>query len=104
VSAAAITVTVVWATPSVQDIVSLCLPAGATAAEALARSGLVVRHAIDVSATRLGIHGRRAGADTVLADGDRLDICRALVADPKDARRARAGAAPQAIRPRRGGG
>ena len=61
-----IAVTVVWATPAVQDLVALVLPAGATAGDALARSGLVERYRIDVSAMRLGIGGRRIRADTRL--------------------------------------
>jgi putative ubiquitin-RnfH superfamily antitoxin RatB of RatAB toxin-antitoxin module len=87
-----IAVTVVWATPAVQDLVALVLPAGATAGDALARSGLVERYRIDVSAMRLGIGGRRIRADTRLEAGDRVEICRPLIADPKEARRARAGA------------
>ena len=77
------------------------MPAGATAGDAVARSGLVATHRIDLGATRLGIRGRRVDADTVLADGDRVEICRPLVADPKDARRMRAGAhgAPGSKRP-----
>ncbi len=91
-SAAPITVSVVWATNGVQEIVPVVLPAGATAGDAVARSGLVARHGIDLGATRLGIRGRRVGAHTVLADGDRVEICRPLIADPKDARRIRAAA------------
>ena len=86
----AVTVTVVWATPEVQDVVPLTLPAGATVGEAIARSCLVDRHRIDLAAARLGIHGRLARGDTVLADGDRVDICRPLLADPKEVRRAEA--------------
>ena len=94
-------VTVVWATTAAQDIVPVALPVGATAGDAIARSGLVARHGIDLGTMRLGIRGRRASADTVLADGDRVEICRPLVADPKEARRLRAGAqaAPAGRRP-----
>jgi uncharacterized protein len=89
---ARVRVTVVWATAAVQEMVALELPAGAVAGDALARSGLVERHRIDQGAMRLGIHGRLVRESTVLADGDRVEICRPLVADPKEARRARAGA------------
>jgi uncharacterized protein len=97
-STAPLTVTVVWATTAVQEIVPVVLPAGATAGDAVARSGLVARHGIDLGATRLGIHGRRVGADAVLADGDRVEICRPLIADPKEARRIRATASARAGR------
>ena len=89
-TSATIAVTVVWATPAAQDLVSLALPDGATVAEAVARSALAETHRIDLAATRFGIRGRLVPASTVLADGDRVDICRPLIADPKDARRARA--------------
>ena len=89
-TAATIDVSVSWVGPSVQEIVPLVLPAGATAAQAVARSGLVEAHAIDLAAVRFGIRGRLARADTRLQDGDRVDICRPLLADPGDARRARA--------------
>ena len=102
-SAAIVVVTVVWATPAVQDIVPLALPAGATAGDAVARSGLVDRYRIDLSTTRLGIGGRRVREDTVLANGDRVEICRPLVADPKEARRARASARDPTAPKRRSG-
>jgi putative ubiquitin-RnfH superfamily antitoxin RatB of RatAB toxin-antitoxin module len=95
-------VTVVWATPEVQHIVPLALPAGATVAEAVACSALAEAHGLDLAATRFGIRGRLVHASTVLADGDRVDICRPLVAAPGDARRARAAARPGGP-PRRGG-
>ena len=37
----------------------------------------------------LGIFGKRVKDDTVLRDGDRIEVYRPLVADPKDARRKR---------------
>jgi putative ubiquitin-RnfH superfamily antitoxin RatB of RatAB toxin-antitoxin module len=38
----------------------------------------------------VGIFGRRADGSTVLREFDRIEIYRALVADPKQARRTRA--------------
>jgi len=38
----------------------------------------------------VGIHGRRVPLDAPLADGDRVEIYRALLVDPKEARRRRA--------------
>ena len=43
----------------------------------------------DVHTAPLGIFGKRVKDDTVLRDGDRIEIYRPLVADPKDARRKR---------------
>jgi putative ubiquitin-RnfH superfamily antitoxin RatB of RatAB toxin-antitoxin module len=85
-----IAVSVVWATPDVQDIVALRLTGGATVGEAITRSALAARHGIDLRMMRIAIFGRPVGNDAVLVDGDRIDICRPLVADPKEARRRRA--------------
>jgi uncharacterized protein len=41
----------------------------------------------------VGVFGQRRGLDFVLSDGDRVELCRDLVADPKQARRRRAAAA-----------
>jgi putative ubiquitin-RnfH superfamily antitoxin RatB of RatAB toxin-antitoxin module len=90
VSAATVTVRVAWATPDVQDVVVLTLPAGTSAGEAIARSGLVERYRVDVAGLRLGIDGRLVREETVLAEGDRLELLRPLAIDPKDARRLRA--------------
>ena len=89
-TAATVKVTVVWATPHIQDVVALTLPAGATVATAIARSGLIVAYGIDPAATRAGLHGRVVPDETPLRDGDRVEICRPLVVDPKEARRLRA--------------
>ena len=60
---------------------SLNLPAGATVRDALAASGLE-GHAC-------GIFGKRVTLDRKLAEGDRVEIYRPLVMDPKEARRQR---------------
>jgi putative ubiquitin-RnfH superfamily antitoxin RatB of RatAB toxin-antitoxin module len=87
-------VTIVFAAPGVQDIVPLELPEGATVAHAVARSGLLHAYALDLAALGFAVHGRRCAAAAVLADGDRVELTRPLIADPKDARRRRAEAAP----------
>jgi putative ubiquitin-RnfH superfamily antitoxin RatB of RatAB toxin-antitoxin module len=82
-------VEVVYALPLAHDATVLELAPGATVAEALAASGIAERHpGIDLS--RLGIFGRRVGADAPLADGDRVEVYRPLALDPKEARRHRA--------------
>ena len=89
-------VTVIWATPLVQDIVDVELPAGATIADAVARSGLVVRYGLDPATLGFAIFGRRAAASASLADGDRVELTRPLEADPKTVRATRASANPLA--------
>ena len=77
-------VEVVSALAGEQKIVVLRIPAGATAADAAAASGL------GAGASRLGIGGRVVPPGEVLHEGDRLEILRPLALDPKEARRWRA--------------
>jgi putative ubiquitin-RnfH superfamily antitoxin RatB of RatAB toxin-antitoxin module len=85
-----IVVTVVVALPDEATEVELRLPAGATVSDALTQSGLKARHLrIDVAHAPVGIFGRRVERDRVLSDGDRVELYRPLVADPKAARRRR---------------
>jgi putative ubiquitin-RnfH superfamily antitoxin RatB of RatAB toxin-antitoxin module len=71
------------------DAVTLSLPAGSTVRDAIAASGIGERHpGIDPGA--VGVFGRRVAPDAPLADGDRVEVYRALLDDPKEARRRRA--------------
>jgi putative ubiquitin-RnfH superfamily antitoxin RatB of RatAB toxin-antitoxin module len=66
----------------------LSLPAGSTVADALQASGLALEgHAIQPLET--GIWGLKAGPETRLREGDRVEIYRPLRCDPKEARRQR---------------
>ena len=82
-------VTVVYAAPGIEAVELLELPAGATVDDAVARSRLAGRLALP-PVMSYAIHGQRARPDTPLADGDRVEILRPLVADAKAVRRARA--------------
>jgi len=76
---------------------ALTLPEGSTVADALRESGLAREFPeIDPEAGGVGIYGRRVRLDEPLRDLDRIEILRPLVADPKEARRARARAKHQA--------
>lgn len=59
---------------------------GATLAAALDAAGW----ALDSQFTGLAVFGVAAGADTLLHEGDRIELLRALQVDPKQARRLRA--------------
>ncbi|MEN5100081.1 RnfH family protein [Stenotrophomonas sp. TWI809] len=81
-----ITVEVVLAWPDRAASRVLSLPEGATIAEAIAVA------AIDGSAPcpAVAVHGLLAKPDQVLREGDRVELLRPLLADPKDNRRRRA--------------
>jgi uncharacterized protein len=87
-----IVVEVVYAqSPERQVLRSLRLAEGASAAEALAASGLFEAcPELRQSEPQIGIHGRLIERDTALRDGDRVEIYRPLEVDPKEARRSRA--------------
>ena len=82
----------VYALPEGADCVALALPAGATARDAVAASGLLQRHPeIAAAATlKLGIFGRSVAPNAPLEDGDRVEVYRRLLADAKQVRRQRA--------------
>ncbi len=87
---ATIAVTVAYAAPGVEALVAVTVPAGATVDDAIAQSGIVARYLLDPSQVEAAIFGRRVQRDTPLADGDRVELTRPLVADPKRVRRKRA--------------
>lgn len=87
-------VLVAYAAPGVEALVPLILPAGATVADAVAASGLVPKASPEAGAVAFAIFGQRADPTVPLRDGDRVEITRPLVADPKAARRARAAERP----------
>jgi len=90
-SADDIEVEVVYALPLAQHATRFRVPAGTTVAEAIERSGILVRHPeIEVNLRRVAVLGRLTTPDTVLHDHDRVEILRPLAIDPKEARRLRA--------------
>ena len=81
---------VVCALADDQRVVALEVARGTTAGEAVRLSGLLERYPeIDPATTRIGVHGRVVKDDAALCDGDRVEIYRPLIADPKQARRRR---------------
>lgn len=64
---------------------------GQTAADLLAASGVLDRFPeLQGTAPSLGIFGKRCTGDAVLREGDRVEVYRPLINDPKKARRDRA--------------
>jgi len=82
------TVTVVYALPDEQAIVTLPFRHGMTATEAVAASGLAARYPdIGGRPLVLGIFGLRVDPGQTLEPGDRVEICRPLLGDPREMRR-----------------
>ena len=86
-----IAVEVAYATPEQQVLVALDLPENSTLETAIQASGLLARFPeINLSATAVGIFGKVCELNQSLKTGDRVEIYRALIHDPKEARRQRA--------------
>ena len=93
-----IRVEVAYALPHKQKIIALLVEPGTSALQAVERSG-IVKHfpEIDIVTAKLGIFGESIGtkgnasaATHILHEGDRVEIYRPLISDPKEARRKRA--------------
>ncbi|HEX6832511.1 MAG TPA: RnfH family protein [Rudaea sp.] len=83
-------VEVAFAEPDHQVLRRIEVPAGSTALDAVRAAGLAERVAMPPLASNLGIFSRPVEPQTVLRDGDRVEIYRPLKADPKESRRRRA--------------
>jgi len=89
-----ITIEVAYAAARGQTVLQLEVKSGTTIGEAIKQSGILQQFPeIDLALNKVGIFGKLARTDTLLRDRDRLEIYRALIADPKEARRRRAQAA-----------
>ncbi|WP_345795050.1 RnfH family protein [Thauera sp. JM12B12] len=89
---AMIQVEVVYALPQRQEVVTVKLPEGASARQAVEASGLLEKYP-DIELDRrnkLGIYAKLVKADAEVRDRDRVEIYRPLIADPKAVRKKRA--------------
>ena len=90
-TAEALQVYVVYATPQDEFIRPMRVAPGTTVGQAIEGSGVLARHPeINLVTQPVGIYGKKKTLDTVLRERDRVEIYRALLADPKDSRRKRA--------------
>ncbi|WP_058533045.1 RnfH family protein [Legionella saoudiensis] len=65
------------------------LPPGATVADALHASGIHQSHP-ETKDMPVGIYAKQVALDTMLKEGDRVEIYRPLTVDPKENRRQKA--------------
>lgn len=86
-----IKVEVVYALPEKQYLQQVKLVQGSTVAQAIEASGLLeLRSDIDLSKNKVGIFSRPVKLTDEVNEGDRVEIYRPLIADPKELRRQRA--------------
>ncbi len=97
-----IDIEVAYALPDTQLILPLRVAKGATIEQAVRTSGILERFpAIDLASHQVGIFGKLQKLTTELRAGDRIEIYRPLIADPKEVRKQRAAAGK---RMKKGGG
>ncbi len=83
-------VEVAYALPEKQYLQRVTLEEGATVEEAIRASGLLeLRTDIDLAKNKVGIYSRPVKLTDTVQDGDRVEIYRPLIADPKALRRQR---------------
>ncbi|NRQ44608.1 RnfH family protein [Rheinheimera sp. YQF-2] len=86
-----ITVEVAYARPERQSLLTLSVGLNCTVQEAIEQSGILQQFPdIDLNVQKVGIWSRPVKPDEPLKAGDRIEIYRPLIADPKDLRRRRA--------------
>ncbi len=98
----AMLVEIAYARPEEQVILEVQGRPGMTLMEAVRASNITARFPeIDLENAKFGIFGKLATANAQLHAGDRVEIYRPLIADPKEARKKRAAEGKQM---RKGGG
>lgn len=86
-----ITVEVSYATSIEQRIVALQVEEGITIKEAILRSGMLMLFPeINLVEQKVGIFSKQKKLTECVCEGDRIEIYRSLLIDPKEARRVKA--------------
>jgi len=90
-NAETIPVEVVYALSDRQIVLALEVVADATIADVITRSGILDKFPeIDLGKNKVGIFGKLGKLTDTLHPGDRVEIYRPLIADPKQVRKQRA--------------
>lgn len=82
---------VAYATPEKQVLLEVVIEHNTTVEQAIMASGIISRFPeIDLAVQKVGIWNRTCKLSDLPQKGDRIEIYRPLIADPKEARRLRA--------------
>ncbi len=80
-----------YALPGTADLTDIEVSEGQTLEQVIHASGLLSRHPeIDLNTAKIGVFGKLRQLTDLARAGDRIEIYRPLIADPKDSRRRRA--------------
>jgi putative ubiquitin-RnfH superfamily antitoxin RatB of RatAB toxin-antitoxin module len=90
-----LTVEVIFATPEEQKLLVVQVPEASSIEQCIQLSGVLDHYPeIDLSIMKVGLFSQIKPLDHTVIDGDRIEIYRPLIADPKEVRRKRAAQAP----------
>ncbi|MGX5202747.1 RnfH family protein [Aliikangiella sp. IMCC44632] len=82
-----IPIELIYALPNEQDLLTIEVPADSTVEQAIGLSGILQRYPeIDLQKNKVGIFSKVCKLTDPLQAGDRIEIYRPLIADPKEAR------------------
>ncbi|MXP67236.1 RnfH family protein [Pantoea sp. Aalb] len=85
-----IKISIVYALTYKQYLCNLNVPIGTTVKEAIIASNFLVLHKeIDLDKNKVGIFNKLVELNSLLKNGDRVEIYRPLIRDPKEIRRQR---------------
>jgi len=85
-----VSIEVAYAIPDRQAILPISVPAGTTALQAIELSGIREKFSGIENQPIVGIFSHKVGLDYIMQEGDRLEIYRPLLIDPKEVRRRKA--------------
>jgi len=86
-----IDIEVAYAQPDSQIIIEVTVSQDTTIEEAIKHSGILDQYPeIDLAVNKVGVFGKQAKLASTMRAGERIEIYRALIADPKAVRKARA--------------
>ena len=84
---------VAYAEPGKQSLLAFQVACGTTARQAVLQSALPTEFPhVDFAAATIGIFGKKVKDSAQLREGDRVEVYRALLIDPKENRRRKAAA------------
>ncbi|WP_392566802.1 RnfH family protein [Utexia brackfieldae] len=85
-----IKLSVVYALPADITLLECQVAEGTTVLAAIKQSGFLTQCQLDISTLAVGVYGQRVELDDIAEAGDRIEIYRPLLGDPKEIRRRRA--------------
>lgn len=86
-----INIEIVYASPTEQCLLALTVPADSTLRDAIEASGILQTFPeLELNELRVGVFSKPRELTDLVQEGDRIEIYRRLLIDPKEARRIKA--------------